>query len=212
MLGEEFAPLMKFKLPEPHPTITLDIDDVIQETGTIEFGPVPTQMYVKTYLEKIEQRIKELADKHPTIEKIRNNEVITEEDLKKLETTLNGPDLYITEETLQKAFKQNEGTLVQFIKTVLGLYKFPDPKTKVAVAFKTFMVEKNYLNADQVNFLRTIQTVFIRKHHIEYSDLFEPPFTNFGVTAPIPLFQDEDLKEVIQLCTDLEREIPLVSF
>jgi type I restriction enzyme, R subunit len=211
MLGEEFGPLMKFKLPEPRPTITLDIDDVIQETGTIEFGPLPSQMFVKTYLEKIEQRIKELADKHPTIQKIKTNEVITEEDLKKLETTLNGPDLYITEETLQKAFKQNEGTLVQFIKTVLGLYKFPDPKTKVEEAFKTFMVEKNYLNADQVNFLRTIQTVFIRKHHIEYSDLFEPPFTNFGVTAPIPLFQDEDLKEVIQLCTDLEREIPIVN-
>jgi len=210
-MGQEFAPLMKFKLPEPRPTITLDIDDVIQETGVIEFGPLPSQEYVKTYLEKVEQKIKLLAEKHPTILKIKKDEVLTEDDLKNLETTLNGPDLYITEEVLQKAFKQGEGTLVQFIKTVLGMYKFPDPKTKIEDAFKTFMVEKNYLNADQVNFLRTIQTVFLKKHHIEYSDLFEPPFTNFGTTAPIPLFQDEDLKEVIQLCTNLEREIPLVS-
>jgi type I restriction enzyme R subunit len=210
-MGQEFAPLMKFKLPEPRTTITLDIDDVIQETGVIEFGPLPSQEYVKTYLEKVEQKIKLLAEKHPTILKIKKDEVLTEEDLKNLETTLNGPDLYITEEVLQKAFKQGEGTLVQFIKNVLGMYKFPTPKAKIEDAFKTFMVEKNYLNADQVNFLRTIQTVFMKKHHIEYSDLFEPPFTNFGVTAPIPLFQDEDLKEVIQLCTDLEKEIPLVS-
>ena len=209
-LGREFAPLMRYKLPEPRPTITLDIDDVIQEAGTIEFGPLPSQMYVKTYLEKVEQRIKELADKHPTIMKIKNDEILTEDDLKNLETTLDGPDLYITEKTLQKVFRQ-KGTLVQFIKTVLGLYKFPDPKTKIVDAFKTFMVEKNYLNADQVNFLRTIQTVFMKKHHIEYSDLFEPPFTNFGTTAPIPLFQDEDLKEIIQICTALEGEIPLVS-
>jgi type I restriction enzyme R subunit len=73
------------------------------------------------------------------------------------------------------------------------------------------MIEKNYLSADQVNFLRTIQTVFTRKHHIEYSDLFEPPFTNFGVNAPIPLFEDEDLKEVIQICNKLERELMVVS-
>lgn len=209
-LGKQFAPLMRYKLPEPRPTIMLDIDDVIQEAGIIEFGPLPSQMYVKTYLEKVEQRIKELADKHPTIMKIRNDEVLTDDDLKSLETTLDGPDLYITEKTLQTVFKQ-KGTLVQFIKNILGLYKFPDPKTKIEDAFKTFMVEKNYLNADQVNFLRTIQTVFMKKHHIEYSDLFEPPFTNFGATAPIPLFQDEDLKEIIQICTTLEGVIPLVS-
>ena len=41
--------------------------------------------------------------------KIKKDEVLTEEDLNNLETTLNGPDLYITEEVLQKAFKQNEG-------------------------------------------------------------------------------------------------------
>ena len=209
-LGREFAPLMRYKLPEPRPTITLDIDDVIQEAGTIEFGPLPSQMYVKTYLEKAEQRIKELVDRHPTIMKIKNDEVLTEDDLRNLETTLDGPDLYITEKTLQKVFRQ-KGTLVQFIKIVLGLYKFTDPKAKIDDAFKTFMVEKNYLNADQVNFLRTIQTVFMKKHHIEYGDLFEPPFTNFGATAPIPLFQDEDLKEIIQICTALEGEMSLVS-
>ena len=130
MIGQEFAPLMKYKLPEPRPTITLDIDDVIQETGTIEFGPLPSQEHVKTYLEKVEKRIKQLAENHPTILKIKKDEVLTEEDLKNLETTLNGPDLYITEEVLQKAFKQNEGTLVQFIKTVLGLVQVPRPKDK----------------------------------------------------------------------------------
>jgi hypothetical protein len=89
--------------------------------------------------------------------------------------------------------------------------KIAGEKKRIEDAFKTFMIEKNYLNADQVNFLRTIQTVFAKKHHVEYSDLFEPPFTNFGVNAPIPLFQDEDLKEVIQLCSDLERESGFVS-
>lgn len=211
MLGREFGPLMRYKLPEPRPTVKLDIDDVIQEREIIEFGPLPSHEYVKTYIERVEERIKQLAERHPTIIKIKRDEVLTEEDLVNLELTLNSPELYITEEVLQKAFKQSKGTLVAFIKNVLGMYSFPDPKKKIEDAFKTFMIEKNYLNADQVNFLRTIQTVFTKKHHIEYSDLFEPPFTNFGVTAPIPLFEDEDLREVMQLCADLEREAVFVS-
>jgi len=211
MIGKEFTPLMRYKLSEPRPTITLNIDDVIQETGIIEFGPLPSYENVKTYVQKVEERIKQLADKDPTIQKIKKDEVLTEYDLMNLEWTLNGPELYVTEEVLQKAYKQSKGTLVQFIKNVLGMYSFPDPKKKIADAFKAFMIEKNYLSADQVNFLRTIQTVFTRKRHIEYSDLFEPPFTNFGVNAPIPLFEDEDLKEVIQICNNLERELIVVS-
>ncbi|MBI2183953.1 MAG: DEAD/DEAH box helicase family protein [Thaumarchaeota archaeon] len=207
MLLKEFTPMMRYKQPEPRPTIILDIDDVVQKREFIEYGPLPIQEYVTTYIDKVEKKIKQLAEQHPTIKKIEHDEVLTEDDLGNLEKTLNSPELYITEETLQKAYAQHKGTLVQFIKKVLGLYEFPDSRKQIEDAFKAFIIEKNYLNSDQVNFLRTIQTVFMKKHHIEYSDLFEPPFTNFGINAPIPLFADEDLKEVIQLCNNLEKEV-----
>jgi type I restriction enzyme R subunit len=103
MLGTEFAPLMRYKLPKPRLTIKLDIDDIIQEREIIEFGPMPSHEYVKTYIQKVEERIKQLADKHPTIQKIKHNEVLTETDLVNLESTLNSPELYITEEVLQRA-------------------------------------------------------------------------------------------------------------
>ncbi len=211
MLLKEFTPLMKYKEPEPRPTIILDIDDMVQRREFIEYGPIPTEEYVSTYVEKVEKRIKELAERHPTIEKIKRDEVLTEEDLRNLERTLNSPELYVTEETLQKAYRQHKGTLVQFIKKVLGLYEFPDANKKIGGAFKSFIIEKNYLNSDQVNFLRTIQTVFTKKHHIEYDDLFEAPFTNFGVNFPVPAFDDGDLREVITLCDGLEREVFHVS-
>lgn len=69
------------------------------------------------------------------------------------------------------------------------------------------MIEKNYLSADQVNFLRTIQTVFSKKHHIDYGDLFEPPFTNFGPNAPVPLLQKDDLDQILNKCKTLEVEV-----
>src|SRR2546425_8984253 len=209
MLMNEFDLLMKYKRPEPRRVIVLDIDDVTERREIIEYGPTtsPKSAFVKDYKDKVERKIKQLAHAHPTIQKIKRDETLTETDLHKLEEALNSPELFVTEENLQKIYKQHRGTLGEFIKKILGIYEFPDPEKEIEEAFKTFMIEKNYLNADQVNFLRTVETVFERKHHIEYSDLFEPPFTSFGPKAPVPLFQEEDLKQVIGLCGQLEVEV-----
>ena len=208
-LLNQLSPLMKYKRPEPRPTIVLDIDDVTEQRQLIEFGPAtsPRSEYIRDYKAKVEKHIKQLAEEHPTIQKIKRDERLAEQDLHKLEEALNSPELFITEESLQKVYKQTEGTLVEFITKVLGLYEFPSPEKKIEEAFKTFMIEKNYLNADQVNFLRTIESVFERKHHVEYSDLFEPPFTSFGPKAPVPLFPEEDLQQVMGLCERLEMEV-----
>lgn len=206
MILEEVTPLMVYKRNKPIPKIILDINDIIQQRKLIEFGPMHEQEYVEVYKKKVEGRIKELAESHPTIMKIKNNEALTEEDLRELEKTLNSPELYITEETLQNIYEQNEGTLVQLVKETIGLYGSKDYKKRIAEAFKTFMIGKNYLNADQVNFLRTMQTIFTAKHYITYQDLFEPPMTNIG-NAPIPLFTKDELMDVLNLCSKLEAEV-----
>jgi len=206
MILEEVAPLMKYKRVEPAPKINLDIGDFLQQRKLIEFGPLPEQEYIEVYKQKIENRIKELAESHPTIMKIKNNEILTEADLQELEKTLNSPGLYITEETLRDVYEPHKGTLVQFVKETIGLYGSSDPKKRIAEAFKTFMIEKNYLNADQVNFMRTLQTIFTAKHHVLYQDLFEPPLTNIG-NAPIPLFTKDELMDVLNLCGKLEAEV-----
>ncbi|MGI0022114.1 MAG: type I restriction-modification enzyme R subunit C-terminal domain-containing protein, partial [Nitrososphaeraceae archaeon] len=88
---------------------------------------------------------------------------------------------------------------------VLGLYEFPDPKQKIKEAFSTFVVEKNYLNSNQVNFIRTLATVFSSKKHVELDDFFNPPFTNIG--TPTSLFKKEELEEIVGLCKKLEVEV-----
>ncbi|MDD5474076.1 MAG: DEAD/DEAH box helicase family protein [Candidatus Methanoperedens sp.] len=208
MLISELAKLMKYMAPEPRKTIVLDMDDMIQQRKLIEFGPDAKQEYVKVYKEKVEDRIKKLADEHPAIIKIRNDEALTEADLRDLELTLNNPELYITEDVLQKVYTQNKGTLVQFVKNILGLYKFPDPTERIRDAFNTYIIEnsRNY-SADQLNFIRTVQTVFSRKKHIEFTELFDAPFTNFGINAPMPMFTENELNDFINICGVLEKEI-----
>ncbi len=208
MLLHEITGLMQYKRDEPRDLIILDLDDIVQQRTLIEFGPVPSQEYVDVYKEKVETRVKSIAEEHPTIMKIKNDEILTEDDFTKLEDTLNSPELFITEDTLQKVYKQHKGTLVQFIKKILGLYEFPKPEDKIKDAFQTYIIDfnKDY-NADQLNFLRTIQSVFISKKHIEFNDLFEPPFTNFGADAPVPMFEPEELVNIIRMCNDLESDV-----
>ncbi len=70
------------------------------------------------------------------------------------------------------------------------------------------MIENNkHYNADQLNFIRTIQTVFMKKKHLEIADLWEAPFTNFGVNAPVPMFDENDLNAFIGICNGLRTEL-----
>jgi type I restriction enzyme R subunit len=208
ILLKEIAPLMKYKRKEPIPKISLDIGDVVQQRKLIEFGPSsnPQQEYAKVYKEKVENKIKNIAKKHPTIIKIKNNKEITEKDIEKLEETLNSPDLFITEETLRKTYDRPKGTLLQFIKAILGLYSFPEPQKLVEEAFKTYMISRSDLNADQIRFLITLKNVFLQKKSIEMADLYEAPFTNIG-KAPKPLFKEDELKELVVLCKTVGREV-----
>jgi type I restriction enzyme R subunit len=205
VLLDEFADLMRYKREEPKEPIIIDIDDIIEERKIVEFGPKAMHEHVKVYKEKIEKRIKQLAKKHPTIQKIMKNQRLAESDLKKLEDTLNSPDLYFTEDVLKQFY---EGTFVQFIKHIFGLYTEEKPEEKIREAFETFLVENNkHYNADQFNFIRTIESVFAKKKHIEFSDFFEPPFTNFGINAPIPMFEETELNQMVDLCNGLEHEM-----
>ncbi|MFW6047037.1 MAG: type I restriction-modification enzyme R subunit C-terminal domain-containing protein, partial [Candidatus Woesearchaeota archaeon] len=113
----------------------------------------------------------------------------------------------INEDNLQKVYDQ-KGTLTEFLKHILNVKKLKSPEEKIDEEFRNFIARyNNVYSANQINFLRTLQTVFLKKKHIEYKDLFDAPFTNFGVNAPTPLFEERELKELVDLCRRLEKEV-----
>jgi type I restriction enzyme R subunit len=207
-IKEHLSEIMKHKLLEEREIVKLDLDDLVIDRQWIEFGPEGEGDYAANYREKVERRILDLADSHPTLIKIKNNIPITNEDLIELEDTLNSPELFISENNLRKAFNQHYGTFIQFIKSIFGKYKFPDAEELINRSFNTYVVERNNrgaLTAEQIRFLRVVKNVFARKKHIEYNDLFEPPFTQFGAEAATRLFSEEELQEII----DIFNEIPV---
>lgn len=208
MLIRELSSLMKYMSKEPRKTIIIDMEDLIQSRETIVFGPDCQEAYVSIYKEKVEEKIRRLAEEHPALRKIKEGEELGENDLRSLEETLNSPELFINEETLRKTYRQRAGTMVQFIKKVLGLYEFPKPEERIWDAFQTYIIENNlHYTADQLNFIRAIRTVFAKKKHLDFGDLFDAPFINFGAKAPMPMFSEDELKSFINICGSLEKEL-----
>ena len=97
-----------------------------------------------------------------------------------------------------KAFGVRVGALTDFLKYVLKLEHLPDFKDVVRKAFDAFILEHRY-DADQTRFLRTVQTVFVQKRRLEVADLYEAPFTNFGLNAVEKLFSDDEVEEIMEL-------------
>jgi len=198
---EKLSPIMKYKRKDGRKIIEFDLNDQIIERRWIEFGPNGEGDYVHIYKEKVEKRVKELADKESALIKIRNDEPVNDQDLESLEVTLNSPELYITEDKLRTAYSQPSGTLVQFIKSIFGKYKFKSQEDEIAESFDAFIIAHNY-NTDQTRFLRVIKRVFldkIRRHELlEIDDFYEGPVEAFGVGAADRLFKKGDLKEVIE--------------
>lgn len=198
----EVAPLMRYMQKEPTTTIVIDMGDIIKQRRLWEWlGDEPA--YSLAFKEKVEKKIRELAESDPVVRKIRRGVPVSDDELRALENAL--AELGITEERLETGPKM---TLVDFIRSILDLYDNEDPRERIEDAFQTYMIENNkHYSADQLNFIHTLQTVFASKKHIDIRDMFDAPFTNFGVSAPIPMFEEADLNDFISLCHGLEREL-----
>jgi type I restriction enzyme, R subunit len=196
------APMMKYRREKRMEPFELGLDDIIESRKWIIVNKGGQKLMVEEYKQKVEQRIQELVNKHTTIQKLLEHQAVNLDDLvaleKTLETELLADDLVLTEDNMLKAFGVRVGSLTDFLKYVLKLEHLPEFRDLVRKAFDAFILEHNY-NADQTRFLRTVQTVFMQKRKLEAADLYEPPFTNFGLNAVEKLFSEEEVGEIMEL-------------
>jgi type I restriction enzyme R subunit len=80
----------------------------------------------------------------------------------------------------------------------------------IARQFETCVTEHNY-NADQIRFLRAVQSVFLQKRDLETADtstgsvqrLYELPLDMFGADAVERWFTEKEIKEVVEFTNHL---------
>lgn len=200
------APLMKFKRENPSMIIELDLQDLIDSRKWIIFHKEGMKMMVGEYKKKVEEKIEQLANKNPAIQKLKKGEAVTLDDLISLESTLESElgtdDITLNEDSMLKAFGVRVGSLVDFLKHVLKLEALPSYEQIVRKAFDAFIIEHNY-NSNQTRFLRTVQTVFLQKRKLDEADLYEAPFSNFGTNAVEKLFTQNEIVELMELTRKL---------
>jgi type I restriction enzyme R subunit len=198
---------MKNKSAREDPLVIDYLRDFIAVRGYIMLTKRGEQMYVEEYRRLVEKRILDLVANHPTVRAIQRGETVTDEQLLELERTLHRElgegDLEVSPENIRKAFGGLKvDSFLAFARQVLELDALPDYHDVVQRQFEGYITQHQY-NADQIRFLRAVQSVFLEKRKLETADLYEPPLTNFGADAVEKWFSEKEVTEMVEFANRL---------
>jgi len=142
----------------------------------------------------------ELLGSHPTLEAISQGEPVTDDQLIALERTLRQTlgesDVELAEENIRKAFGVKVGSLLEFLRQLLDLDRIPDYADIVRRRFEGYIAASPF-NANQILFLRTLQTVFLQKRRLQLPDFYEPPLDRFGDDAVERWFTTAQVQDIL---------------
>ena len=196
------APEMKNRRGNENTLITIDLPDYIAIRGYITLSEGGERVFVEQYRERVEQKVNDLIENHPTIEAIRRGESVTDEQLialeKVLRQTLGASDVQLTKDNIRKAYGFRVNSFLGFIRQLLEIESLPNYETIVARKFEEFAAQHNY-NDDQLNFLRALQSEFLRKDKLEPVDFYDSKaIKRFGDNAVDRYFTEDDKAEILQ--------------
>lgn len=203
-LIEEVAPLMKYREEGIKPDQTsLDLRDLTSEKQYIKFGAAHERLTIQKYREKVETLIKKLEEENETLQKIKQGQQITKEEVEELADTLGEYEPYPTEENLQKAYDARKVKFLDLIKYIMGIGGLVTFTDKVTEAFAEFIAEHNTMSVKQIQFIQTLQTFIIENGKLEKKDLVREPFTKINANGILGLFPPKLQMEILAFTNNL---------
>jgi type I restriction enzyme R subunit len=186
--------------------LVLDLPDRIDLSGYILLTRSGEQVYVKEYRQRIEARILAIVDSHPALQAIGRGETPDDLLLLDLERTLQhelaASELELTPQNIRRAYGVQVESFLDFLRLVLEVEAIPGYTEVVQHQFQQFISAHPY-NADQIRFLRAVQSVFLQKRRLALADLYAEPLSNFGADAVERWFTEQEIKEMIELTNRL---------
>jgi type I restriction enzyme R subunit len=177
-------------------------DEWLHAVTYVEVGPEGERVDKRDYVSTWETSVQAAAEDDPVIRKIRQEELLTEEEETALAARLNTPEMYFNEENLRRAYRRPGGTLIDFIKAALGSFKIKPREEELTENFQAWLVAKS-LNPEQAQYLSLIKNRGIVSGHITMGDLFQPPLSILNAAElGVELFGEKGLKEIIQDLND----------
>lgn len=200
-LQTTFAPLMRYRQSQKAQMIRLSLPDEIASRRWIIYGPAGEGAWAETYQEQLEAYVKELAEQLPALEKLRRALPLDDTDLQTISAALNRPDLFISEENLQKVYGRSDVATLDFLRHILGLAELPSRETLIDQAFEEFLQTHAHYNARQIYFVRSVRAAVLRRAKLQQADFYRLPFSRIG--AVDNLFTPDEIAELLQFANQL---------
>lgn len=194
-----FVPLMRYKQPQHKAMLTLNLPDSITSRRWIIYGPSGEGAFVDHYRQQVETYVKVLADQSPLFYNIKRGDVDARE-LQEIASILNRPDLFITEEVLRRVYERSDVGLLDFLRHILGLRLLRSREEQISDAFDTFIASHAQLSVTQIDFVRALRSVSLRRPSpapLSPADLAHAPFNRIGVVDR--LFTAEEIKLLLDV-------------
>jgi type I restriction enzyme R subunit len=183
----------------PRELIELGLEDEwLYAVTYVEVGPEGERVDKRDYVCNWEQAIRASVDRDPILQKIRGGQLLTPDEEQTLADRLNSPDYYFNEDNLRRAYHRFNGTLIDFIRAALGMFKLKSHEEELTENFQAWLVTKN-LSPEQAQYLALLKNRGIVRGKIELNDLFQPPLSILNAAGlGVELFGERRLKEIIE--------------
>jgi type I restriction enzyme R subunit len=179
--------------------IELGQEDRWQErVSYVEIGTEGERVDKRDYVTNWERTIKSAVDNDPILQKIRNAELLTELEETAIKQRLNQPRYYFNEENLRRAYRNNQGSLIDFISAALGTAKIKSREEQLEDNFRAWLVSHSF-TPEQAQYLSLLKNRGIAKGKVDIQDLFQPPLSILNAAGlGVELFGSERLKEIFE--------------
>lgn len=204
---DALAPQMRNRRERADDFQVLDLRDFIAARGYILLFGGQKEIYVEKYRELVEEQVLNLVANHPTVRAIERGERVSDEQLLALERTLRrelgGPGVELTEANIRKAYGLKVGSLMEFVRELLEVDGIPDYAELVRRRFEGYVASHPAFTADQIRFLRGVQSAFVQKRRLRLPDLYDAPLDLFGEDAVERWFTPQEIAEMLALTDEL---------
>lgn len=157
--------------PRPEPIVIdiTDSDEICEKQSTYL-----NAVDMVAYRVKVEQVLKELFEQNPVLQKIRNGEAVSENELDSLNALIHTqhPDIDLN---MLKNFYDTAAPMDQILRTIVGM-----DAEAVNQRFAAFVQQYPSLSARQVQFLSLLKRQIAQSGAIEINHLYEMPFAAIG--------------------------------
>lgn len=202
MMQAVFAPLMRYRISATSSVVEINLPDTITERSWIIYGPTGEGAFAASYRAQVEALVRRLADQLPELAKLKKGEPLSDVELERIGDTLNQADLFVTEDTLRKAFEAPSASLADFLRHILCEgFRLANREERINAAFDEFIARHGYLRANQLNFLRAVKAAVMHRGGITRAALSEPPLARIGHVDK--LFSSQDIDELVSFANQL---------